>query len=538
MRRNLLTNKAFIITMFDKLIGQTLDGKYRIEERIAGGAAANLYRATHISMDKQVAVKVLHAHQSGFSERLENEARVVSRISHPHILNVTDSGTDSQGFPFIVFEYHEAQTLAQYLKQNGRLSLAKALSITRQIAGALTAAHANGVLHLDISPENILVMQTPDGTEWIKVFNFSISSDVSADSDDDLRQSHFYHAPEQFSEENVSEKTDIYSLAALFYQMLAGNPLFIGKTRKELAAAHAESPIPSILSERADIPRPIDYVLLRALSKAPEQRFQNVADFNDALERAANNSEEITVAAPNALPAAAAAVTPAAANSDNNLWKTAFIVLAGVTLMSAGFFFFTQQNTQRVDLNTVPANSDPNAQPVQPLNPATGVVEQLPAQMPYGNSNMAYPMPGVDPSLQTLPSASGAPSTMPPNGYPSDSRVMIPPPNGPTYTIPGSSNSPFMPDDYIIVNGNVAVPANTKPSPTPKGNANANANVAVPTVSPSPKASPSPSPKASPNATPNAAPSPTASPNDKPKTPTPSEKPKPKETPTEKSSNQ
>src|SRR5438045_341362 len=163
----------------DALIGQTLADKYRIEEIINEGGMGTVYRGTHVLMDKTVAVKVLHpalAADDKIVARFTREAKAASRISHPHALTVTDFGESDNGIVFLVMEYLRGQTLKQIIRTDGPLPLKRIVEITRQVAGALDAAHAEGVVHRDLKSDNIMLEEIgAAGGDWAKVLDFGIA---------------------------------------------------------------------------------------------------------------------------------------------------------------------------------------------------------------------------------------------------------------------------------------------------------------------------------------------------------------------------
>src|SRR5229473_903697 len=161
----------------DDLIGQTLADKYRIEELISEGGMGAVYRGTHVLMDKTVAVKVLRpslAADDTIVARFSREAKAASRIAHPHALSVTDFGEAENGVVFLVMEYLEGRTLKDLIRNEGAMTLDRAVEIVRQVSGALDAAHQQGVIHRDLKSENIMLTQT-NGGDWAKVLDFGIA---------------------------------------------------------------------------------------------------------------------------------------------------------------------------------------------------------------------------------------------------------------------------------------------------------------------------------------------------------------------------
>src|SRR5690242_13026475 len=164
-------------TTGDSLIGSTLAGKYRIDERLNAGGMGTVYRGTHVLMDKTVAIKVLRpslAADEKIVARFSREARAASRISHPHALSVTDFGEDENGIVFLVMEYLSGKTLKQVIRDEGPLSLARTVDIMRQVGDALQEAHSQNVVHRDLKSDNIMLLSTTSG-DHAKVLDFGIA---------------------------------------------------------------------------------------------------------------------------------------------------------------------------------------------------------------------------------------------------------------------------------------------------------------------------------------------------------------------------
>ena len=488
--------------MADQFTGQTLANKYRIDSFLRADDLGSVYCGTHVSMDKPVTVKILSpalAVDDNIVERFSAEARAVSRISHPNILNVTDFGSD-KGTVYIVYEGAEGETLKDAIRSQGRFSVDRAVNITRQIAAALSVAHAAGEIHQNLSSENILLTATPDGAETVKVLGLGSvkSSDRFAiDEESDIHAAD-YIAPEQISDaDTLDNRSDVYSLGVIFYEMLAGEVPFTGAKMTDVMFKHAQDAPPPLSAFRQDLPPEIEPLVLQAMAKNPEMRFQTAQEFAFALARVSQNYGE----AETIVVARAAANEPA-----NNIWKTAFVVLAGISLLAIGMIYATsvKQTNPTTQLQT-----DANGQPVQPINPATGIDEQslsnlatMPAEIiGIGNSNMMMAQPPG-----TLPGGdnynpwggSGPPPGAPPTQYVA--------PGGQVYTIDPNNPSQFIPQDGNIIlvplPANTNVNANVKPSPTPRSS-NTNANVAVPP--PASNTAPKPTLETKPTPTPPAA---------------------------------
>jgi serine/threonine protein kinase len=402
-------------------------------------------------------------------------------LDHPNVLNVIDFGSASDGVVYAVYESSNVATLQEVIRDSGKLAIGAATDIAQQASAGLAAIHSQGLVHGNLTPENILVNDV-DGRPHVKLFGMGSAGPMAASRSDinPLAADFSYLAPEQCSgAESADSRSDVYSLGIIAYEMLAGEPPFSGDRPSDVMLKHTEEAPPPLSAFRSDVPPAIEPVLLKALAKDPDLRYQTAVEFADDLARGAEGQP--------ALAAAASADT-------NNIWKTAFIVLAGISLLSVFLIYAT---SSKQTLPTTVLQPDANGQPVQPINPATGAEEQnlvaMPGMMPeiVGNSNSSS-MPGVAPGGDGYnPWATGAP----PPGAPPQSYVA---PGGTTVNIP-PGQSPFMqdipPGCTIQPSGLILcpVPVTTpKPTPTPKTPAaNANTSATPQTTTP---ARPTPSP--------------------------------------------
>jgi len=461
--------------MADQFIGQVLADKYRIDSVIRESSLGKLYRGTQLLMDKPVAVKILSpalAVDDRIVKQFTAEVRTLSRLSHPNIPSVTDYGQDTGGAVFIVTEQSDGETLKNAVRREGQFSVERANRITQQIASAISAANANGVLHQNLTSENVFLSKTADGADFVKVLDFGAAEMDEHGIFDNVKTVE-YLSPERCSDSaDVDARSDIYSLGVILYEMLAGEVPFTGENATDVMLKHAQEP-PLLLSAfRSDLPNDIELIVQRALAKVPENRYQSANDLADALNRA-------TVFAGKVSPGAAP--TPDA-QPQNNLWKTAFIVLAGVAVLS-GFFIYMTQVKQ-----TNPATSlatDANGSPVQPVNPATGTAEQSLSNMGSynplqdGNINAMTQqdvMPGgdgYDPGGRGRPPVGAPPQYVPPTGQYYDGNV--------------NQGSQFMQDGnaYILVPKNTNTNVNTQPKPKTSPTQAANTQTAPSNTKPS-----------------------------------------------------
>src|SRR5687768_4397036 len=276
------------------LLASTLAGKYRIEERLNEGGMGTVYRATHVLMEKTVAIKVLRpslAADEKIVARFSREARAASRISHPNALSVTDFGEDENGIVFLVMEFLSGKTLKQLIRDDGPLPLARVVEITRQIGDALNAAHCQGVVHRDLKSDNIMLVDTMTG-DHAKVLDFGIAKINEPDGvvDTNLTAPNLvigtpqYMSPEQCSQDSeIDSRSDIYSLGVILYEMLVGHVPFSGDSATIVMMKQLQEPVPSVLDERNDVPPPIARVVARAMAKVPSNRYQSVSELVEDL---------------------------------------------------------------------------------------------------------------------------------------------------------------------------------------------------------------------------------------------------------------
>src|SRR5829696_1544876 len=282
----------------DSLIGTTLAGKYRIDERLNEGGMGTVYRGTHVLMEKTVAIKVLRpalAADEKIVARFSREARAASRISHPHALSVTDFGEDENGNVFLVMEFLSGKTLKQVIRDSGPLPLTRVVDITRQVGEALNAAHEQGVVHRDLKSDNIMLLDTMTG-DHAKVLDFGIAkiNEPEGNVDTNLTAPNLvigtpqYMSPEQCSQDSeIDSRSDIYSLGVILFEMLVGHVPFSGDSPTIVMMKHLQEPVPSILEERSDVPASVARVVARAMAKVRDNRYQNVAELVEDLTIAA-----------------------------------------------------------------------------------------------------------------------------------------------------------------------------------------------------------------------------------------------------------
>jgi len=462
--------------MAEELTGQLIADKYRVDGVVGEGALGVLHRGTNTLLDKPVSIFILSEDRD--LDSFFEQARSAAKISHPNVLGLSDFGADGGGTGYAIFDAAPGEPLKEALAREGQLPPEMAIDIARQTGAALSAAHAAGLIHGDLSPSNVIVSSSEPGSVAVKVFGFGSENGLLESSTDPGRYA--YLAPEQCSgAEQADSRGDIYSLGSILYESVAGAGPFAGETASEVMMRQIEEPPPPLSSFRTDLPAWLEPVILKAMAKNPDARYQTVDEFVNDLSSAGT------------APVAAAA----AGDSPNNLWKTAFVVLAGISILTVGLIYMTYSR------QTDPATTlqpDANGMPVQPINPATGVEEQNLANLPTDFNFNANSNTSVSP--ETLPGgdgynpwATGAPPPGAPAIQPGGRVIEVPP-----------GQSPFMMDPNCILqpSGIYLCPVPMTPTPSPKASptprtpANANTNTGTaPAATPTPQsARPSPTP--------------------------------------------
>ncbi|HVG29806.1 MAG TPA: serine/threonine-protein kinase [Pyrinomonadaceae bacterium] len=280
----------------DPLVGHVLDEKYRLDERLGEGGMGTVYRATHLLIDRPVAVKVLHTRfveDESAQARFRREARAAGRLQHPNAVAVTDFGSTPGGYVYIVMELLEGRTLRDVLADESPLAPARAVELMMQIAAAVESAHEAGVIHRDLKPANIFVVQRKNLPPVVKVLDFGIAK-LAADSLEDsaardLTQTGVmigtprYMSPEQCDGEHLSPAADVYSLGIIFYEMLTGATPFNGASPLAVALQHSTKPPRPPRELVPALPARLEEVVLHALAKKPEERPNDAGAFREEL---------------------------------------------------------------------------------------------------------------------------------------------------------------------------------------------------------------------------------------------------------------
>jgi serine/threonine-protein kinase len=299
----------------DTLIDQVFDGRYRVVRKLGTGGMANVYLAEDQELGRSVAIKMLderHSQDEQFVERFRREAKNAAGLSHPNIVSIYDRG-QAEGTYYIAMEYLEGRTLKELLITRGPTPLAVAIDYARQILSALGFAHRHGIVHRDIKPHNIVV--APDGRLKVTDFGIARSGTSQMTETGSIIGTAQYLSPEQAKGAPVTPASDIYSVGIVLYEMLTGTVPFTGDTPLEIAMKHlSTTPLPPS-EARPEVPHELDSIVLRALAKDPEDRYQSADEMDADLARASRGqavAPETEEAATQVLRGAGAATLAAA----------------------------------------------------------------------------------------------------------------------------------------------------------------------------------------------------------------------------------
>jgi serine/threonine-protein kinase len=277
----------------DPRLGTVLDGRYRLDERLGAGGMGVVYRGERVGIGKTVAVKFLQDVAAALPElvrRFEREISAMSRLSHPHLTGVIDSGV-SAGAPYLVMDYQLGRSLGEFIGDKG-MAPGRAVGIARQILGGMAYAHRGGVVHRDLKPDNIMLLNDFDG-DFVKILDFGLAKIVRGDGDDksELTTSGLalgtpgYMSPEQAQGRNADQRSDLYSVGVILYLMVTGRKPFVAESPLAVLRMHMDQKPDPPRKVKPDCCSPeLEKAILRSLEKAPSARFQNATEFARALE--------------------------------------------------------------------------------------------------------------------------------------------------------------------------------------------------------------------------------------------------------------
>lgn len=342
----------------DPMIGKLVDDKYLIEALLGEGGMGHVYRARHMLMGKMFAIKLIHAelaHVDEIAKRFQREARSSSLLTHPNCISVTDFG--EFGDPpnrqlFLAMELLEGEELDQLLNREKSIPPQKTVAIVSQVLKGLGHAHEQGVIHRDLKPENIFLTLQETGDELVKILDFGIAkmADGTGESDNLTKTGVVfgtpkYLSPEQALGDKIDHRSDLYAVGVILFEMLTGQPPFVGKTAMDVMSAHLTVPPPKI-TDFGPFPKELQNIILKAMAKKPDDRFSDAGEFLAALEAVrVKDTSEVTVVLPNI------AETRLMKRMKTTLISIMKNLLVGIVLFAiisvAVGYFLLERNTQK-----------------------------------------------------------------------------------------------------------------------------------------------------------------------------------------------
>jgi serine/threonine protein kinase len=292
--------------MPEKLIGmpgkstgmqEKMIGRFEVIRELGRGAQGVVYLARDPRLDRQVAIKTLRAGSSAQNDGLLREAKTVSNLQHPNIIPLYDLGSH-EGEPYLVYAYIEGETLAQLLKRSGALSMAVSARIVADVLDALTSAHGQGVMHLDIKPANVMI--SSGGQQLVMDFGIARTISQSPDAAGGITGTPQYMAPETISAQGAEFRSDLFSVGVMLYEMVTGTPVVESGNAFQILNrnAHEKADAPSTRNVKVD--EKLEWIILKAIAKKPEERFSSAATMREALLNYLDSSQSTTVEAPDA----------------------------------------------------------------------------------------------------------------------------------------------------------------------------------------------------------------------------------------------
>ncbi len=404
-----------LASVTDLKLGEVIPGtRYRALEKLGEGGMGAVYAAEHVDIEKKVALKLLHGELVAnpvVFRQFRQEARAASRIGNPYICDVTDWGEVSDGRVFFVMEFLDGPPVAKVLRQKRRLPPGRTLPILRQVAKALGAAHQKGIVHLDVKPDNVMLLDRHGRNDTVKVVDFGVAGLIGQGAGaNKIMGTPEYMAPERVLGRGYDHRSDIYSLGAMAYEMLVGEVPFQGAGAVETMALQATE-LPDAIRERSTTPvhPAIEAVVMRMLAKDPADRPQTMTEVEALLCEAQIDSRLFTPWDDLPLPA----IDPeraeriarrlSIASRRSRMWLSTSLMVAGAAVVVALFFAFRSPSTSDGPRTAAPVvmideNKLVAAAPNASATPSIGgiTVEQLPA------AAGARPAPAIEPTRAAI----------------------------------------------------------------------------------------------------------------------------------------
>ncbi len=384
----------------DSLIDTLFDGRYRIQRKLGAGGMADVYLAEDQELGRRIAIKILngrHANDDQFIERFRREAKNAAALNHPNIVSIYDRGEAEETY-YIAMEFLDGRTLKELIVGRGAAPVNVAIEYARQILAALRFAHRHGIVHRDIKPHNVMV----DGEGRVKVTDFGIARAGTSQMTEagSIVGTAQYLSPEQARGGEVDPRSDLYSLGIVLYELLTGKTPFDGETPVEIAMKHLSTAPKPPSTLRPDVPPELDMVVMRALAKNPDDRYQSADEMEGDLDRVARGARvsattvdtatqvlrrpaaaaaaAATAATMIAPPPSAAAVPPAVIDEeefeehgeDRPLWPWLVAIGFVIAAIVAGFFVWHELSNSTPQVAVELYQGQPQAQAEQQIKAA------------------------------------------------------------------------------------------------------------------------------------------------------------------------
>ena len=286
------------------MVGQTLDGRYRIVKKVGEGGMSFVYLAQDVSTSIRYAIKILSpalSQDTNAMARLRREAGLGIRLAHPNVCHIMRLGETEDGLVYVVMPFVEGEILADRTHRLGHIPLAQTVKFVKEMAAGLHVAHELKIIHRDLKPENIMVCRDPDGVDYAVVMDFGLAKERKAGGELEkltatgiILGTPEFMSPEQLRGKPLDPRTDIYSLALMTFEMLTGKLPFEGRTQQEMMIARLRSEPTPLRKSRPELgfPEKVERVLLKAMERNPDDRYGTAPDFASALSAAANDENE------------------------------------------------------------------------------------------------------------------------------------------------------------------------------------------------------------------------------------------------------
>jgi serine/threonine-protein kinase len=441
----------------DPRLGILLDGRYRLDQRLAAGGMGVVYKGELVAIGKPVAIKFLHEAFASVPElvkRFQREAAAMSKLQHPHLVSVLDYGL-SGGVPYLVMDFHVGRSLGEVLEHEGAMAPGRAVGIARQILAGVKHAHSGGVVHRDLKPDNIMLLGDVEG-DFVKVLDFGLAKMVagSGDAGTQLTNTGFalgtpgYMSPEQARGTETDVRSDLYSVGVILYHMIVGRKPFVADSPLAVLRMHMDdAPMaPRKAAPQVKLSADLERVILRAMAKEPSARWQTAGELQQALAATPEGGTAEMPIADREEEGSRTSVgrrrAPTAARRRWGPWlRRGFLLAFAVTVVSITWSHLSKRAQLKVrrEFNDVAkvAEGAWNATQKDKSSPPSRAMGPAPkASTPSTPDKPAPAKPAPTPTPSEPPSA--APSTGPSPSAPSS----VAPPNAPQFTPPSSA-----PDD-------------------------------------------------------------------------------------------